>query len=219
MTDAQDSGTKPISPRNLTQHTPATYKLLVSFSMILILVIIALFAWNFYGRLQSKLPPNYVIHDNKAEFMRSLNQPNLTTNAILHWAMNAATTSLTFDFYNANDVLENVRTYFTPTGYSNFINAVNAAKLPQDIKKKKLIMYAVVTNNPVVLREGEITVGSGIYAWQIEFPMLLTFESEKAERLNVVVTLLISRVPTSESVSGIGISSFVMQRAERSSVQ
>ncbi len=211
------------------------YGFFMSACIFLILSTLVIFAWNFYQRTHKPIPNYYEVLEGdlaatidgslfpaltlkgKAEQMRVLNQPNLMTNAVLHWAQNAATMALTFNFNNYSQVIEESRVYFTPEGYKNFISAMNSARLLQDIQKKQLAVYAVATDTPIVLKEGAVTEGS--YAWQVQFPMLLTFESERADKLNVVVTLLISRIPTSESVSGIGIASFVMNKAERSSAQ
>jgi intracellular multiplication protein IcmL len=183
--------------------------------IIIVLIVLVLFAWDLYQRTYKPLPQYYAINDDKAYKMTALNQPNLTTNAVLRWATNAATSALTFNFYNYPQVLHDSRRYFTPEGYKNFIAALNAAGTIETVVKKQLAVYAVLTDTPIVLKEGDI--GESTYAWQIQFPMLLTYESERENKQNIVLTLIVARVPTSESVTGIGIASFIVQEATRRS--
>jgi intracellular multiplication protein IcmL len=62
------------------------------------------------------------------------------------------------------------------------------------------------------LKEG--VIATGFYAWQVQLPMLLTYQSASDNiQSRIVLTLLVTRVPTSESVKGIGISSFIVAEA------
>lgn len=187
---------------------PALFSFIISTCIVLVLVILALFGWDFYSRVNKPIPNYYMMYEDKPILMTPLSQPNFTTNAILHWATNAATFALTFNFFNYNDVLKKSRVYFTPTGYDKFLGALKNSHTLQSIISKKLAVYAVQINTPVVLMEGPIA--GGIYAWQIQIPMLLTYESEKANKQEIIISLLVTRVPTSQSVTGIGIASFVV---------
>src|SRR4029078_9506912 len=126
------------------------YGFLMSTCIFLMLAVIVLFAWDFYQRTHKPIPRYFDVQDGsietipdgslyppvqlkgKPDLMISLGMPNLTTNAVLHWAQNAATMALTFNFNNYAQVLEEARDYFTPAGYDNFINAMNSARLLQD---------------------------------------------------------------------------------------
>lgn len=179
----------------------------------LVMISIGLFAIDIYFR-KYKPPGTYfaVFEDNHIEKMRALQYPNLSTDVILQWAMEAATASYTFDFYNYPTVLKNIRPYFTKAGYDNFISALNSAGTLKRVEEKKIIVSAVPTGTPIILKEGKIV--GGIYAWQVQFPMLLTFQSQSDKSdSKVIVTLLIAQVPTLESPKGIGIASFITGEA------
>jgi len=136
--------------------------------------------------------------------------PNLTSSALLSWAAEAAAAAYNFDFYNYNKVLKNIRPYFTESGYDNFLAALNGAGTLAKIREKKLVLSSVLTAYPVIIKEGAIVENT--YAWQVQFPMLLTFQSaSEQQKINIVVTLTIVRVPTTESSRGIGINSFLVQ--------
>lgn len=186
---------------------------ILKLSIILVVVCLCLFAWSMFER-KFKPAPNYyeVLDETQLKRMRALKQPNLNTPAVLEWATEAATTAYTFDFYNYDSVLRGVRPYFTKKGFDNFVAALKSAGLIKRVVEKKLIVTSVVTGSPVVMKEGPIV--GGIYAWQIQFPMLLTFQSQSDKTdSKVIVTLLIAQVPTIESPKGIGIASFITGEA------
>lgn len=144
--------------------------------------------------------------------LRALRQPNLTTDALIHWAIEAATACYNFDFYNYQQSLEAIRIYFTPTGYDSFLQALRLSGTLRDIESKRLVVSGVLTNTPVILKEGALTGGS--YAWKIQLPMLVTYQSASDKRKqNIVLTLMIAHVPTLESAKGVGIASFVELRS------
>lgn len=200
-------------PKENLREKPLITRVILKICIITVLVALALFAFDFYLRAYKPLPNYYAINNDNAYKMIALNQPNLTTNAVIHWATNAATSALSFNFYNYPQVLEDARRYFTPAGYKNFLAALKASGTIETIVKKQLAVYAVLTDTPIIIKEGAIDGES--YAWQIQFPMLLTYESERENKQNIVLTLLVTRVPTSESVTGVGIASFVVQEATR----
>lgn len=232
---ASDSEHKPIAPEpkspNPTQpHKPGQnvifsrsmlkgnpfYSTLVLTSLILTGMCLVLFAWDFYERNSKDPAVYYAITPEKEIRLRALSSPNLTTEALLQWASEAATTVYTLNFNNYQEVIKKARIYFTPAGYENFKDAINAAGFLGTIVQKRLVVSAVVTDTPVVLKEALLE--TGYYAWQVQFPMLLTYQSAGEQiRSNIVLTLLITRVAPSESVTGIGIASFVVTEASRSS--
>ncbi|MGE3318816.1 MAG: DotI/IcmL family type IV secretion protein [Candidatus Berkiella sp.] len=228
---ASDSGHKPSSPETKTPHPTRTHKpgqnvifsrsmlhgdpfytTLLFCSLIMIGSCLVLFAWDFYARTHKDSPVYYAItSDEKLIRLRALRAPNMSTEALLEWVSEAATTVYTLNFNNYNQVIRNVRPFFTEPGYENFQSAIRAAGIINTIVKKRLVVSAVVTDTPVILKEGII---NGFYAWQVQFPMLLTYQSASDQiQSKIILTLLITRVPTTESVKGIGIASFIVTSA------
>jgi len=207
----------------------------LNFCIALTFALFLLFGWNFYQRTH-KIPPdffsvdhhyqdstqippwdNFVIDGNsivppqadELNKMRALLYPNMTPNVLLKWVVNAATASLTFNFYNYQQVLNESKQYFTEAGYQNFLSALERSGVVESVRQKQLAVYAVATDIPVVLKEGNILGGK--YAWQVQLSMLMSYEAETVNKVEVIVTMLVSEVPTDVSVKGLGISSFVMQ--------
>lgn len=231
---ASDSGHKPTPPEpkspqpSKTQKTgnnvifsrsmlrgDSFYSTMLFVSMILMGVILLLFAWDFYARTHKPIPPYYAVTaDEKLIRLRALRAPNLTTEALLQWVSEATTTIYTLNFNDYNQVFNRVRVYFTPSGYENFRAAMRAAGIVNTIVKKRLVVSSVITDTPVILKEG--VIATGFYAWQVQLPMLLTYQSASDNiQSRIVLTLLVTRVPASESVKGIGISSFIVAESSR----
>ncbi len=231
---ASDSGHKPISPEPKSPHPAqphkpgqnvifsrkmlkgdSLYATLIYVSLTLMGIIYLLFAWDFFARTHKDTPTFFaVMADEQVVRLRALRAPNLTTQALLEWASEAATTVYTLNFNNYQEVFRNSRVFFTQAGYDNFKEAINNAGIINAIIKKRLVVSAVVTDTPVVLKEAILE--SGYYAWQVQFPMLLTYQSAGEQvQSRILLTLLITRVPSSESVTGIGIASFIVTELGR----
>jgi len=196
--------TRPLDPALLKGD--GAYASLVYFSLLLLLAAFVLLGWTFYDRTHKTQAPYYTATDT----LVPLDQPNLSTRVLLNWAVEAATTAYTFDFYNYRTVFENVRNYFTATGYDNFLSALQSSNTINDVVSKKLVVSSVITDNPIILNEG--ATPDGTYAWQVQFPLLVTYQSASEQmKQNMVLTLLIARVSTLESPKGVGIASFVIE--------
>lgn len=144
--------------------------------------------------------------------MIPLNEPNLSTQPLLQWATEAATSCYNFDFNRMEKQIQNLRPYFTAQGYQHYIEALQAENTLIDVKEKLLIVSAVPLKAPVILREA---VSSSIerYAWQVQLPLLVTYQSSsELKKAEITVTMLIVRVDTLESPKGIGISQFLARK-------
>ena len=187
------------------------FRRLMVFCLLLLAIIGGLMGYIYYLQTHQPTPKYFATtHDGKLIQLVPLNQPNLSTNALLQWAVEAATAAYTFNFVNYRKALQDSRIYFTKLGYQNFLKALTESRNLEAVQTKKLVVSAVPTGAPVVLREG--ATSGGLYAWQVQFPMLLTYQSaSETITQSIVITMLITRVPTLESPKGVGIASFVVR--------
>lgn len=213
-----DSASKPIIKKHpsLAALLQKSEIHVLKWSMMLVGIVLLLFALGMYFRHFKPAPRYYeVLHTTQGETvfgaMFPLSHPNFSTQTILKWAVEAATAAYRLNFYDYADSIKKMRPYFTQSGYHNFVSDFSNRVLP-DLKRKKLVLTSVVTDTPIVLREGKII--NNLYAWEIQFPMLLTYESQSDKiHQRVVVTLFIVQVPTTESPQGIGIVSFITRES------
>jgi intracellular multiplication protein IcmL len=137
-----------------------------------------------------------------------LNEPNQSDSAVLQWANQAALASFTYNFVNYKQELQAASGYFTETGWGQFISALRDSNSLETVREKKLIVSAVATRAPIILQKGPLL---GRYAWRVQMPLLVTYQSaSEFQQVRNVVTLLITRVSTLNSVRGIGISQFIV---------
>lgn len=154
--------------------------------------------------------PTYFATDAQGKIikLKALDEPNLSTAALLQWSNLAAVAAFTYNFVNYRQELQAASEFFTPSGWEAFIQALNESNNLKAVIAKKLVVSAVATGAPVVLQEGVL---DGRYAWRVQMPLLVTYQSaSQVTQQNVVVTMLITRVSTLNSARGIGIAQFVV---------
>lgn len=137
-----------------------------------------------------------------------LNEPNQSDAAVLQWANQAAIAAFSYNFVNYHQELQAASGFFTGQGWKQFLDALQASNNLDAVKAKKLIVSAVATRAPIILRKGVL---NGQYSWRVQMPVLVTYQSaSEFSQQNNIVTMLIRRVSTLNSPRGIGISQFVV---------
>jgi intracellular multiplication protein IcmL len=175
----------------------------------------ALISWGLYERTHKPLPQYFATtYDGKLIPLIPLSEPSLTPNALLQWATEAAQSAYTFNFVNFRKALQDVRIYFTKSGYQYFLKALKDSNNLDAVQTKQMVVSAVPTGAPVILKKGIFNDGSpnGVYSWTVELPMELDYRSSTDRfKQNIILTMLITRVSTLESPQGVGIASFVVR--------
>ncbi len=138
----------------------------------------------------------------------ALDEPNQSDSAVLQWTNQAAIAAFTYNFVNYRTELQASSGFFTSSGWTQFLNALESSNNLDAVKAKKLIVSAVATSAPIILQKGLL---NGRYSWRVQMPILVTYQSasEFSQQRNVV-TILVSRISTLNSPRGIGISQFVV---------
>ncbi|MBA4695843.1 MAG: type IVB secretion system apparatus protein IcmL/DotI [Legionella sp.] len=140
-----------------------------------------------------------------------LNEPNQSDAAVLQWATQAAIATFSYNFVNWREEIQASSDFFTPAGWSQFLNALQQSNNLDAVRAKKLIVSAVATRAPIILQKGLL---NGSFSWRVQMPILVTYQSaSEFSQQNNVVTLLITRVSTLNSPRGIGIAQFVVSPA------
>ena len=138
-----------------------------------------------------------------------INQPNQSDASVLQWANQAAISAFTYNFVNYREELQASSGFFTPSGWREFLRALNDSNNLQAVTEKRLIVSAVATRAPIILEKGIL---SGAYSWRIQMPVLVTYQSaSEFSQQNNIVTVLIRRISTLNSPRGIGISQFIVE--------
>ncbi len=183
------------------------YKVILHALFVMALINIALCLLVYYLITHRPNPDFFIMPtEGKLTKIYSLDQPVVTTNEVLQWATIAATSVNTYNFVNWRKVLEEASWYFTPNGWREFQNALDISGNLEEVTTKKLFMSAVATGSPVVLEKGFI---NRVYKWKVQLPILITYQSASASASQpAVVTMLITRTSTLDTVRGIAIDAF-----------
>lgn len=184
------------------------YRKVVGMLLLSVLIMTILVAGLIY-LITNPPPPRYfaTTTDGRISPLVPLDQPNISQSALLQWANTAAISAYTYNFVNYRQALQDAQAYFTPDGWSAFMEALTSSNNLTAVIAKKLVVSAVATGAPVILQQGIL---GGVYAWRVQMPMLVTYQSaSQFSRQSIIVTMLVTRVSTLNSPQEIGIAQFV----------
>ncbi len=135
--------------------------------------------------------------------MVPLSQPNLSSPALMSWVAQAATEVMTFNFNDYRRRLQESSRNFTQRGWDSFTTALQSSRMMERVEANQQIVTAAPRGAPVIQSEGLVL---GRYQWVVQVPMIVTYQSgPKMNSDNLMVQMIVVRVPRLESPSGIGI--------------
>ena len=139
--------------------------------------------------------------------MVALNEPNLSTPALMSWVAQATTEVMTFGFNDYKRRLQEASRNFTPRGWESFTKALQASRIIEMVEANQQVLTAAPRGAPIIKTEGPI---QGRYQWIVELPMILTYQAGAQKRSdNMIVVVVVVRVPRLESPNGVGIEQWI----------
>ncbi len=149
--------------------------------------------------------------DGRVVPMVPLSEPNLSRPALLSWAAQAATETMTFGFHDYRRRLQEASRHFTREGWASFVKALQDAGIIDAVNTNRQVVSAAPRAAPTILSEGIL---NGVYTWQVEMPMMISYQYGAQQRdVSMNVRLTIVRVPKLESPNGVGIEQWVAYAA------
>jgi len=187
------------------------YYALLIFCLILMSMIGIMVLAGLYERTIKPTPEFFpTTLDGKLVAPIPLSQPGISTPALLEWAVEAIITSYTFNFVDYEKVISDASIYYTQAGYQDYRKALIESNTVGSVQRRKYVLSAVPTYAPIILKESAIS--DGTWSWQVQFPMILTFQNIKEViKKDMIVTMLIVRVPITESPTGIAITAIIVR--------
>lgn len=184
------------------------YRRVVGALLLMVFINIILVSVIFYQISNPPAPQYFATStDGRITPLYPLSDPMMAPAELLQWAERAAVGVNNYNFVNYKDALQAAQNNFTPEGWSYYQDALKAAGTLDVVLTKKLVVSAVPTAAPVILEQGVI---KGRYAWKVQMPLLITYQSASEQTQQpVVVTIVISRVPTVDMPRGVAIVSFI----------
>lgn len=145
--------------------------------------------------------------DGRLIRMVPLNQANMNDAALVSWAARAATDVMTFGFHDYQKRLQESSSYFTRRGWQSFTEALERSRIMEGVTQAQRVVTAAPRSAPVIRQQGEV---NGIYRWIVELPLVVTYQSGSAQQSDTInVQLVIVRVSTLDSPSGVGIQQWI----------
>jgi len=146
--------------------------------------------------------------DGRLVPMEPLSEPNLSSPALLSWAAQSVTETMTFGFNDYRRRLQESSRHFTRRGWGSFVKALQDSSMIETVEKNRQVKTAVPSQAPTIISEGLV---NGVYTWQIQLPILVTTEygAQQQTNQNMVVNLTVIRVPKLESPNGVGIEQWI----------
>ena len=187
------------------------YRSLLRLTLIQGMVILGLIG-AMYVVVQSNQPENKFFattEDGRLVPMVPLNEPNLSAPALMSWAAQSATEVMTFGFNDYRRRLQEASRNFTRRGWESFTQALQRSRIIEMVEAQQQVVTAAPQGAPIIVSEG---LSAGRYQWQIQMPLVLTYQSGSRTRSDsLLVTLVIVRVPRLESSNGVGIEQWIAQ--------
>lgn len=185
------------------------YRSLLKMTLIQSIAILGLVISIYY--IVSTHQPQYfyfaTTEDGRLMPMLPLDQPNLSSPALMSWVAQSATEVLTFGFNDYRRRLQDSSRNFTKRGWESFTQALQRSRIIEMMEANQQVLNSAPRGAPVLVSE---SVVAGRYQWIVEIPLVLTYLSgSKSQSSNLLVTVVVVRVPRLESSNGVGIEQWV----------
>lgn len=147
--------------------------------------------------------------DGRTIPMIPLSAPNLSKPALLSWATQSVTDVMSFGFNDYHRRLQESSVHFTRKGWSEFVDALDKARILEMVKEHQQIVTAAPTQAPVLESSGVV---NGVYQWTVRVPIIVTYQSgnkKRSDHWNVYLNIV--RVSRLESPHGVGINTWISQ--------
>lgn len=139
-----------------------------------------------------------------------LSEPFVNEQGLKSWVGEAVVRSFSLSFRHWNVNLEDVSQFYTRNAFGLLLKTLDESGIREMVEKKRLIASASLEGAPVIIGKDIL---HGRYAWLIEFPLIISYES--SERVistqHVLASVLVQRQPATEYGNGIAITRLVLE--------
>lgn len=179
---------------------------LMGYAAIGMAVVTFLAVTTAWWAMSSKPEPRYFIarEDGGVIPIVSVDQPYLNDAAVLNFAVEAITNSMTLNFANWRAQLSASSEFFErPNGWNNWIEALEGSGTLDLIRNRNLVS-SVVANGAVIVNRG--ADAQGRFSWIVQVPITVNYQSSSEQRSeNRMAELEIARLPTWQTSRAVGV--------------
>jgi len=174
----------------------------ILFVLVLTLSVSALF--NFV--LFSMKPEVRVIAvDNAGRVVPviSLKEPMVSASVLNSWVVERTVDLYTYDFRGWQKDFQAISSDFTGRGWKEFSKAMKKSNNMKVVQQDQVFVSSVPQGAAVIVKEGDF---NGVYAWKVEFPMLVTYEgASETTTQNLMMTVVVVRADLITHPTGLAI--------------
>lgn len=150
--------------------------------------------------------------DGRIMQLLPLDRPNMNTSALMSWAAQAGTEVMTFGFHDYQRRLQYSSRHFTRHGWETFAAALQKSRIIESVEASQQVVSATPRSAPILVRE---VVFNGKYRWVVNLPLAVKYQSGTSARTdNLMIQMVIDRVPSLENPSGVGIEQWIATTAQ-----
>ncbi len=208
LQEKQDDALVMISLRNEFYRKKYHFVLAVFFlSLIVVGVLIGMLMYL----IKHPPQPYYFAADKAGRFIQEIpvTQPNMSTQEVAAWAVDAVESTYTYDYVNYRQQLQNAQKYFTEFGWRSYMKGLEDSLNLVALSKRQLMIIAKVVSPPKLIIEGPLGK-SAIYAYKFDVQVLVTYYrppyDDKSKFENPLdVNVIIERQDSLSSYKGLGI--------------
>jgi intracellular multiplication protein IcmL len=187
-----------------------------SFTRVAVIIVFVcasgtlLIALSLYLYLSKPKPVVFPVNNDwRVQAEIGLTKSYRTQPELMQWVSDTIRKVFDYDFTHYMQQQKRMREYFTPTGWQSYLNQLNNYANYNNVQQDKLFVSAVPSGAPFVLQQGIL---SGRYAWWIQIPITLTSaNSKEVIAKNLILQVLVVRVPTDASLTGVAIDNVIVQ--------
>ncbi|MGX9960625.1 DotI/IcmL/TraM family protein [Xanthomonas euvesicatoria] len=145
--------------------------------------------------------------------IESVSQPLVTQGQLLERFNVCVSMANNYDFVNFQRQLNDAQECFTEEGWNQFATALNNSGTLKMVREQRLIVSEHAMGPPVISQKG---LRQGIYTWEIQMPVQITYQGGQAGRNVVtrsqVITARVER--TNENEYSVGIAQYVVEESK-----
>jgi intracellular multiplication protein IcmL len=138
------------------------------------IIVIAILVGVLVYLIKNPIRPLYFVTDSAGRLIQDVPRqvPNMSTEEVAKWAINAVETAYSYDYVNYRTQLQNAQKYFNDYGWRNYMDGLRSSNNLLALTQRKLVGMAKVVDKPKLQIEGLL---GGAYAWKFEMPLLVTY--------------------------------------------
>jgi intracellular multiplication protein IcmL len=182
------------------------YKIFIALAMVLAFIIVLTTTSVFLHRQKPKPITFYTDDDWRLFPPVPLDNPYLPDADVLQWVSKVIPAAFSYDFSRYDQEIAAAKINFSGDAWNEMSGLINKYANQTSLQNTHGIVNTTVTGAPVFENRGIPSNGklAGRYVWQVHLPINIHYSNDvKSNDTALELTMLVARIPTLESLSGI----------------